>query len=52
MLYAFTLTENLIKEEVSVKLEEGWQLGDLYRVGHPFIGGVHGSLILLIMILK
>jgi len=31
--------KNLIKEEVSVKLDEGWQLGDLYRVGHPFIGG-------------
>ncbi len=31
--------KNLIREEVAAKLEEGWQLGDLYRIGHPFIGG-------------
>ncbi|MCX6382183.1 MAG: AAA family ATPase, partial [Armatimonadetes bacterium] len=37
------LTSNLVKplkeEWLKPKLEEGWQLGDLYRVGDPSIGG-------------
>jgi len=31
--------KSLSKEMLEPKLEEGWQLGDLYRVGDPSIGG-------------
>lgn len=31
--------KSLSKELLEPKLEEGWQLGDLYRVGDPSIGG-------------
>lgn len=31
--------KSLSKEMLEQKLEEGWQLGDLYRVGDPSIGG-------------
>lgn len=31
--------KSLSKEMLQPKLEEGWQLGDLYRVGDPSIGG-------------
>ena len=31
--------KNLSKEMLTEKLEEGWQLGDLYRVGDPTVGG-------------
>ncbi len=31
--------KSLSKEMLQPKLEEGWQLGDLYRVGDPTIGG-------------
>ncbi|MEA5565906.1 AAA family ATPase [Anabaena sp. UHCC 0399] len=31
--------KTLCKEMLNEKLEEGWQLGDLYRVGDPSIGG-------------
>jgi predicted ATPase len=31
--------KSLSKEMLELKLEEGWQLGDLYRVGDPTIGG-------------
>ncbi|GJD20861.1 hypothetical protein RIVM261_058170 [Rivularia sp. IAM M-261] len=31
--------KTLSKEVLSEKLQEGWQLGDLYRVGDPSIGG-------------
>lgn len=31
--------KTLSKEMLSEKLQEGWQLGDLYRVGDPSIGG-------------
>jgi predicted ATPase len=31
--------KSLAKEMLDQKLEEGWQLGDLYRVGDPSIGG-------------
>ncbi|KAF3888544.1 MULTISPECIES: AAA family ATPase [Nostocales] len=31
--------KTLSKEMLNQKLEEGWQLGDLYRVGDPSIGG-------------
>ncbi|MBR8838451.1 MAG: AAA family ATPase [Stigonema ocellatum SAG 48.90 = DSM 106950] len=31
--------KTLSKEMLDTKLEEGWQLGDLYRVGDPSIGG-------------
>ncbi|MCC3409165.1 MAG: AAA family ATPase [Microcoleus sp. PH2017_10_PVI_O_A] len=31
--------KSLSKEMLEQKLEEGWQLGDLYRVGDPTIGG-------------
>jgi hypothetical protein len=31
--------KSLSKELLKPKLEEGWQLGDLYRVGDPSIGG-------------
>lgn len=31
--------KSLSKEMLNEKLEEGWQLGDLYRVGDPSIGG-------------
>ncbi|MEH1909229.1 MAG: AAA family ATPase [Nostoc sp.] len=31
--------KTLSKEMLNDKLEEGWQLGDLYRVGDPSIGG-------------
>ncbi|MEG3934640.1 MULTISPECIES: AAA family ATPase [unclassified Microcoleus] len=31
--------KSLSKELLKPKLEEGWQLGDLYRVGDPTIGG-------------
>jgi predicted ATPase len=31
--------KSLSKEMLDQKLEEGWQLGDLYRVGDPSIGG-------------
>jgi len=37
------LTSNIVKslseERMKPKLEEGWHLGDLYRVGDPSIGG-------------
>lgn len=37
------MTSNLVKplkeEWLKPKLEEGWQLGDLYRVGDPAVGG-------------
>jgi hypothetical protein len=29
----------LEKSKLADKLEEGWKLGDLYRVGDPLIGG-------------
>ncbi|MBD2454576.1 AAA family ATPase [Nostoc sp. FACHB-87] len=31
--------KTLSKEMLNEKLEEGWQLGDLYRVGDPSVGG-------------
>jgi predicted ATPase len=31
--------KSISKEMLEQKLEEGWQLGDLYRVGDPTIGG-------------
>jgi predicted ATPase len=31
--------KSLSKEMLEQKLEEGWELGDLYRVGDPSIGG-------------
>ena len=31
--------KHLSKEMLDIKLEQGWQLGDLYRVGDPSIGG-------------
>ena len=31
--------KHLSKEILDIKLEQGWQLGDLYRVGDPSIGG-------------
>ncbi|MFH1114008.1 MAG: AAA family ATPase [Pseudomonadota bacterium] len=31
--------ESLSPEMLAGKLEEGWQLGDLYRVGDPLVGG-------------
>jgi predicted ATPase len=31
--------KHLSKEMLNIKLEQGWQLGDLYRVGDPSIGG-------------
>ncbi len=31
--------KSLSKELLEPKLEEGWQLGDLYRVGDPTVGG-------------
>ena len=33
--------KSLSKELLEPKLEEGWELGDLYRVGDPSIGGWH-----------
>ncbi len=32
-------TENLSPEHLEAKLAEGWELGDLYRIGDPSIGG-------------
>ncbi|KOR34587.1 MULTISPECIES: AAA family ATPase [Planktothricoides] len=32
-------TENLSREHLEEKLAEGWELGDLYRIGDPSIGG-------------
>ncbi|WP_013323353.1 AAA family ATPase [Gloeothece verrucosa] len=34
----FSVT-NLSKDMLDTKLDEGWQLGDLYRVGDPSVGG-------------
>lgn len=31
--------ESLSPDRLAGKLEEGWQLGDLYRVGDPLVGG-------------
>lgn len=31
--------EPLSSDRMQTKLEEGWQLGDLYRVGDPLVGG-------------
>jgi len=31
--------ESLSPDRLASKLEEGWQLGDLYRVGDPLVGG-------------
>ncbi|MEW6140306.1 MAG: AAA family ATPase [Thermodesulfobacteriota bacterium] len=32
-------TESLSRDRLESKLQEGWQLGDLYRVGDPLVGG-------------
>jgi hypothetical protein len=33
------VVQSLSKEKVAEWLEEGWELGDLYRVGNPSVGG-------------
>lgn len=44
-LYAFNSSNNnntldqVLPERILNQLDEGWQLGDLYRIGEPLIGG-------------